>query len=119
MARDDYHVIVYQILSYLYQCLKKGNDVNADLLKADSPMLNINQSYWEYIMFNLYKDGYISGIALIPLDNKEYPYIQELKKTRLTPKGIEYLCDNSFMEKAKQFLKETKEITPFIYGNQI
>ena len=23
MVRDDYHVIVYQILSYLYQCLKK------------------------------------------------------------------------------------------------
>ena len=24
MAKDDYHVIVYQMLSYMYQCLKKG-----------------------------------------------------------------------------------------------
>ena len=23
MAKDDYHVIVYKILAYLYQCLKK------------------------------------------------------------------------------------------------
>ena len=27
MAKDDYHVIVYQILAYLYQCLKKGKKI--------------------------------------------------------------------------------------------
>lgn len=24
MTKDDFHVIAYQILSYLYQCLKRG-----------------------------------------------------------------------------------------------
>ncbi len=36
MARDDYHVIVYQILAYLYQCLKKGEAVEAAALEANS-----------------------------------------------------------------------------------
>ena len=27
MAKDDYYVIVYQILTYLYQCLKSGKEV--------------------------------------------------------------------------------------------
>lgn len=31
MAKDDYHVIVYQILAYLYQCLKKGEQVNTKI----------------------------------------------------------------------------------------
>ena len=30
MAKDDYHVIVYQILSYLYTCLKKDLPVNGE-----------------------------------------------------------------------------------------
>lgn len=114
MARDDYHVVVYKILSYLYQCLKRGDKVNAALLQHDSPMLKINQSYWEYIIYNLHTEGYINGIALIPIDGREYPFIHELDKVNVTPKGIEYLCDNSFMEKAKQFLKDVKEAVPFM-----
>ena len=33
MAANDYHVIVYQILAYLYACLKDGVDV--DLASID------------------------------------------------------------------------------------
>ena len=32
MARDDYHVIVYQILAYLYTQLKAGEPVNGDYM---------------------------------------------------------------------------------------
>ena len=37
MAKDDYHVIVYQILAYLYQRLKKGERVDALMLEQDNP----------------------------------------------------------------------------------
>ena len=36
MEKDDYHVIVYQILSYLYQRLKKGEPVDASMLAPES-----------------------------------------------------------------------------------
>ena len=32
MAKDDYHVIVYQILAYLYTCLKTDEAVDPALL---------------------------------------------------------------------------------------
>jgi len=46
MAKDDYYVIVYNILAYLYIQLKNGEKVNPGLLKADCNYLNINESYW-------------------------------------------------------------------------
>lgn len=39
MARDDYHVIVYQILAYLYQCLKNGSPVDVFMLEPGSILL--------------------------------------------------------------------------------
>ncbi len=38
MAKDDYHVIVYQIIAYLYQCLKNGNDVDTRLLQYNNSL---------------------------------------------------------------------------------
>ena len=47
MAKDDYFVIVYQILKYLYDCLKQG--IKPDKEKLSYEFLNIPPSYWEYI----------------------------------------------------------------------
>lgn len=50
MAKDDYHVIVYQILAYLYTCLKTDEAVDPALLQHDSKMMDINRNYWVYII---------------------------------------------------------------------
>ena len=117
MARDDYPVIVYQILSYLYKQLKDGKPIQEKYLKADGKLFQINYTYWVYILINLQKDGYIEG-----LEFTECEYVGEsgitsevecLESCCITPKGIEYLTDNSFMKKAKEFLKDVKSIVPF------
>ncbi len=114
MAKNDYPVIVYQILSYLYKCLKSGDDVQGILLNYDSPMFDkINKRYWEYIMHNLVKYNLIEGIIEVNVDGKPIPYITCLENCMITPKGIEYLTDNSFLSKAKEFLKDVREIVPF------
>lgn len=113
MAKDDYHVIVYQILAYLYMQLKNGDPVDGDLLKHDSKYLGINEIYWQYIMLNMLNQGLISGISVNKAWGKEI-IISDLENTQITPTGIEFLCDNSFLAKAKQFLKDTKAIVPFI-----
>lgn len=115
MARDDYHVIVYQILAYLYQCLKTGSDVDPEVLKYDSPLVRAgNERYWNYIMWNLHTSGMVTGINFVKVDNLATPYPADMSGCMITPAGIEYLCDNSFLKKARQFLKDAKEITPFI-----
>lgn len=51
MAKDDFHVIVYQILAYLYHCLKNDVDVDTKMLSADSPYFIVHSKplsnrYW-------------------------------------------------------------------------
>lgn len=114
MAKDDYHVIVYQILAYLYQCLKKDEAVDKRNLQNNSKYFQINENYWAYIVYHMQTMGLIEGVVFANIDGKPYPIPVNLNNCRITPVGIEYLCDNSFMEKAKNFLKDIKEITPFI-----
>lgn len=113
MARDDYHVIVYQILAYLYVQLKAGKPVDPELLMPDSKYLGINKKYWIYVMNNLVKDGLIDHVTITETWTGEYDVL-DLVDAEITPRGIEYLCDNSFINKAKEFLKDVKAIVPFI-----
>lgn len=115
MAKDDYHVIVYQILSYLYTKLKSGEQVEADAINYDSKYFLINEKYWQYIMINLLKDGYIEGIMA---EEKHFVsgtkiIIDHLENCQITPKGIDYLTDNSFMAKAKELLNSAASIAPW------
>lgn len=52
MAKNDYHVIVYRILLYLYTCLKGEGE-----------------RYWHYILCSLLDYGFISGAIRIEVDN--------------------------------------------------
>lgn len=113
MARDDYHVIVYQILAYLHTQLKEGAPIDENFLKHDGPYFQINERYWIYIMQNLINSGLISGITITKTWGQEV-IISNLNNAMITPIGIEYLFDNSFLEKAKQLLKDIKAIVPFV-----
>lgn len=114
MAKDDYHVIVYQILAYLYNCLKKGIKVETKYLDAQGELFNINTQYWQFIMYNLYADGLIDGITTTKIWGGKYPVISELENIGVTPKGIQFLTDNSFISKAAEMLKDAKSIIPFV-----
>ncbi|MBS4761221.1 hypothetical protein KG089_00695 [Carnobacteriaceae bacterium zg-ZUI252] len=46
MARDDYPVIVYQILSYLYKKLKTDRPIDINKLKHDGNLFQINKNYY-------------------------------------------------------------------------
>lgn len=118
MAKDDYHVIVYQILAYLYQSLKSGADIDPRQISIHSDYFKINgqeisSRYWAYIIYNLQKTGMIDGVIFANLDSLRYPHPLNWDDCMITPAGIEYLTDNSFLAKAKEFLKDTKAIIPF------
>lgn len=114
MARDDYFVLVYRILSYLYACLKEGQEPDITYLSPGSPALEISPNYWEYIFRHLYSDGYLEGMALVPVAGRMAPQVKVGSSLMITPKGIEFLQDNSAMSRAKDFLKTLKETIPGI-----
>ena len=109
LAKDDYYVIVYKLLSYLYSCLKKGTYVDIENLR-DVIKVDIVDSYWNYIILELYKEGYIDGITKIKYIGDINENDKKKKNIRIKPKGIEFLESNSFVAKAKEFIKEAGEI---------
>lgn len=114
MAKDDYYVIAYQILTYLYRCLKQDIDAKAEYLKNDSPLFKceISENYWRYIIKHLYEQGFIEGLVIDDTINNAPAFIWKLEKTEITPHGIEFLNENSLMTKARNFLKDAKDIIP-------
>lgn len=100
MSKDDYFVIVYQVLKYLYECLKDGK--TPDKEQFENMSLRLNKDYWYYIIENLSKQGFVEGVYIKKTKDGKLIYYNEIQ---ITPKGIEYLFDNNLMAKAKESLK--------------
>lgn len=110
MAQDDYFVIVYRVLKHLYDCLKKGEKPESCYLEAST--YSIPENYWSYIIISLINEEYIKGITVKP--GKDGVIFGDLQDAIITPNGMEYLFENSLIEKAKKTLKDVKEMIPFI-----
>mgnify|MGYP001172627145 CR=1 FL=1 len=113
MAEDDYFVIVYKILAYLYVQLKAGESVDEKLILPTGTLCGVNNTYWTYIWVNLIDSGFVSGVFYEKAWGNQ-TIIQNLGDAEITPIGIEYLCENNRLKKAVEYLKDIKAITPFI-----
>lgn len=101
MAKDDYQVIVFRILKYLYNQLKNGLPVEAEMLGHDSKNCNINEPYWRYIITSMQEEGLIRGLKT-EADQADY---EHLENVQITPKGIEMLSDNGTAKKVDDLIK--------------
>ena len=106
------NVIVYRILVYLCACLKAGQRPSLEYLQYGTDDFHVVKDCWQYIWLNLYKEGYIDGIKVIPILGEQNKVIKLTDQLAITPKGIEYVAENNAMQKAKNFLKGLKEIVP-------
>ena len=110
MAKDDFFVIVYQLLKYLYERLKNGE--KPELCYLSSSIYSIPESYWEYILSCLINEQYIAGITVTQV--KGGVVFGDLQSATITPKGIEFFFENSLIQKAKRTLKDVKDLMPFV-----
>ena len=107
MAKDDYFVIMYLLLKQLYSLLKQGQSITNDQLEQLGSQYNAK--YWQYILMNMTKEGYITGVTKVTTLSGETLKYQNVQ---ITPAGIEYLFSNSMMERVKNTLKDIKDIIP-------
>lgn len=112
MAKDDYYVIAYKILAYLYKCLKDGNLPDLCYLTPGTDRFPVKASYWHYIMQHLYEDGYIEGVMVTTFVGSPVPDVRPTDGIMITPLGIEFLQNNSAMSRARDFLKAVKDMVP-------
>ncbi len=113
MAKDDFHVIAYRILAYLYLCMKEGEKPDCAYLNYGTDDFPIGQSYWYNIWDFLNEDGYVKNVSVVPILGKGNT-IKLHEDVCITPRGIAYMQENSTMGRAKEFLKTLKEIIPGI-----
>lgn len=110
MAKNDFQVITYQILNYLYQCLK--NDETPDVNKLTAKYFDINDRYFCTILYELKKHDYIDGVTEVNVCGCSYTQMAVTEGVSITLDGVDYLTDNSFIEKVKSVLKDVKDIIP-------
>lgn len=109
MAYDDMHVIMYKILAYLYDCMKRGCRPDPSLMSHEH--LCINRRYWVAIMVELAERDFIRGVKVGRADDEVDVYLSE---PSVTMTGVEFLMENSMMNKAKRFLQDVKATVPGI-----
>ena len=112
MAQDDMFVVMYKILAYLYDCMKKGVAPSRSMLAHDGELLSIDYQYWARIMHELVEHGYVDGVVV----TKTFPpsLVANLVNPAITMEGVEFMQENTAMQKALKFLKDIKSAIPFI-----
>ena len=109
MAQNDMHVVMYKILAYIYSCMKEGQAPERD--EWSSGRLGIPNEYWKQIVRELVEHGYLTGIGI--KESQSTCYVS-IGNPRVTMDGVEFLMENSMMNKAKQFLIDAKSAIPFV-----
>lgn len=95
MAADDFDVIVYKVLSYLYQSIKDG--VKPSAAKAQE-IAKVNPVYWNAVISDLTDRGLVKANIVRMLDSTSYGDV------RITSAGVDYLSESPKMRKVKEFL---------------
>lgn len=112
MAQDDMHVVMYKILAYLYSCMKQGVKPERKHYTYDGDVLHIPEQYWAHIIQELVNHGYVSGFTVFNTWGGDL--IIDENEPKITLEGVEFLHENSSMQKVLRFLQETKSSLPFI-----
>ncbi|MBR3494250.1 MAG: hypothetical protein IKH38_02380 [Clostridia bacterium] len=105
MAKDDYHVIVYKVLGYLYRQLKKGEPVDPEMIRPGSKICPINETYWKYILTTMQEEKLIRGLDIEEGQEDFDPDDEQLKRLIITVKGIELLSDNQLGDRVDKLIK--------------
>ena len=92
---------------------EKCNIIDIDNLR-NIIKVDIGDSYWEYIIRQLYKEGYVEGVTTFKYMGDIDERVRINKNFKITPKCIDFLESNSFIAKAKKFLKDIKESLPWL-----
>lgn len=110
MAKDDYDVIVYRILVYLYACMKRKISFEDATFQAAVRKNVESDEYFADVLRTMQEEGYIRGLVFVHAWCGDYILASDISDARITAAGIHYLEENSKMKKVGEFLKESVDI---------
>lgn len=104
----EYFSIVYRILKTVYDSMDY-QDFDERSIAPD--VLHVSVPKWEAIMVELVRNGYLTGIEIVPIMGLKIPGVKIIRPV-LTLKGAEYLEDNTMMKKVQRTMKGIKDAIP-------
>lgn len=106
MAKDDYDVIVFKILTYLYAVMKGRISFIPNEYHHAIGSKDINNDYLIRIYKMMSDEGLVEKLNFTkPWEGTLIPLFNECNIT-ITAKGIHYLEENDKMKTAGKYLKE-------------
>lgn len=106
MEKDDYEVVACKILVYLYACFKGKVVFNRKVFEEAISSDSFPEGYLARVLRMMENDGLIEGVVFTRAWGSVYIIISDLSDMEITSRGIDYLKNNSTMQKVLDFIKE-------------
>lgn len=105
----DNFKIIYRILKYLEEHM---DDEYIDSDGISHEKMGISFIRWEKLLWLMQEEGYIKGLLYEQTLSDSSPHVVSPISPKITIKGLEYLTENSLMQKVAKSLKQVKEVVP-------
>lgn len=116
MAKDDYDVILYRLLVYLYACKKREIMFDPDTFDAAVRKDVHSDPYFNDILEMAQSEGLIKGVLLKKAWGGDKLLLSNLSDIEITAAGIRYLKENSTMKRIGDRLKDAVDIIAKLAG---
>ena len=105
MSKDDYHVIVFKVLVYLYAVLKNNRIFNQLEYDKAISKKDINEEYLWRVYAMMSDEGFIKNANFTKAWGNDLIPLFEEKDLAITASGIRYIEDNDKMKEVGKLLK--------------
>lgn len=103
----DNFKVIYQILKYLEGAMDYAEP---DYTPIQAEALGLTEERWKALIKMLIKDGYVEGVTIKTYMRSTDTIVQFAPV--ITLKGLEYLHENSMMQKIMRAAKGIKDVLP-------
>ena len=106
MAKDDYYVIVFKILVYLYAVFRGKEVFRQECYDKAIGKKNINEEYLLRIYKMMSDEGYIEKLSFTRAWGSDLIPLFDESELKITQKGIDHIETNDKMKTAGRYLAE-------------
>lgn len=115
MAKDDYHYIVFKILTYLYSVIKREQSFDDMIFKKAIVTYDVKEEYLIDVLRMMSDENLIKGLKFCNAWGNEFILLNDFCDMQISPEGIRYLKENKTMRKIrKALLSQTGIITELV-----
>lgn len=107
MAKDDYEVLVFKILTYLYGVAKRKYFFNPVTFEAVICRKELSEEYLTLILKGMKDEGLVEGVTTVKSWGGNYILSSDISWMSITTAGMRYVKENSQMNKLIDVFKDT------------